>query len=75
MTLQKRALKMSSMNERNNSSFVFNFFWWDRGLEAFSIRRLKQSNGLGDYLRNPYLPTKKILRTIEGLRAQSPSTT
>ena len=64
MTLQKRALKMSSMNERNNSSFVFNFFWLDRELEAFSIRRLKQSSGLDDYLRNPYLPTKKVPQTF-----------
>jgi len=39
------------------------------------IRRLKQSTGLDDYLRNPYLPTKKVPRTIEGLRAQSQSTT
>ena len=42
---------------------------------AIFIRRLKQSTGLDDYLRNPYLPTKKVPRTIEGLRAQSPSTT
>ena len=42
---------------------------------ATLIHRLKQSTGLDDYLRNPYLPTKKVPRTIEGLRAQSPSTT
>lgn len=44
-------------------------------LIAILIYRLKQSTGLDDYLRNPYLPTKKVPRTIEGLRAQSPSTT
>ncbi|WP_237739147.1 hypothetical protein, partial [Streptococcus sp. GMD4S] len=44
-------------------------------LVAILIRRLKQSTGLDDCLRNLYLPTKKVPRTIEGLRAQSPSTT
>ena len=31
---------------------------------AIFIRRLKQSTGLDDYLRNPYLPTKKVPRTF-----------
>ena len=30
---------------------------------AIFIRRLKQSTGLDNYLRNPYLPTKKVPRT------------
>ena len=31
---------------------------------AIFIRRLKQSTGLDDYLRNPYLPTKKVPQTF-----------
>ena len=43
---------------------------------AMFIRRLKQSLELDvNCYRNFYPPTKKVPRTIEGLRAQSPSTT
>ena len=34
---------------------------------AIFIRRLKQSTGLDDYLRNHYLPTKKVPQTMRRL--------